>query len=237
MNSNKGTIKIGVLGGIGPEATSEFYLNLIIKLQKSGLIKHNEDFPQIIINSIPAPELVFDSVAAENLVPYSEGLKQLDGFGVDFIVMVCNTVHIFYDKLQGQISTPILDLRKEVHKAMESRKVESFLIIGTPATIEQNLYSFNGIKCVKPNHEEVKMLSDAIFNFNKGMKKDAQKKTVEDIAKKYLQNKEANTILIGCTELGVMLSHDDFHKIDTMDVLADATVRRFAELKKQRSGV
>ena len=88
-------IRIGVLGGIGPEATHEFYGKLIKELQERSLVKANRDFPQIVINSIPAPELVYESISDENLTDYVEGLKQLDGFGVDFIVMVCNTIYCF----------------------------------------------------------------------------------------------------------------------------------------------
>jgi hypothetical protein len=62
-------VRIGVLGGIGPEATGEFYNKLIAKFQERGLIKTNRDFPQIVINSIPAPELIYDTISDEDLKP------------------------------------------------------------------------------------------------------------------------------------------------------------------------
>ena len=89
--------KIGILGGIGPEATGEFYLNLVSKFQKEGLIKSNKDFPPIIVNSIPAPELIYEEVSDKDLEPYIMGLKELEKFGADFIVMACNTIYLFYD--------------------------------------------------------------------------------------------------------------------------------------------
>lgn len=70
--------RIGVLGGIGPEATAEFYLKLIRTLQMQGVIKRNEDFPQILINSIPAPALIYDAISDEELRSYIDGLKELD---------------------------------------------------------------------------------------------------------------------------------------------------------------
>lgn len=70
--------KIGVLGGIGPEATAEFYLKFIRTLQRQGIIERNEDFPQILINSIPAPALIYDEISDEELNPYVDGLKELD---------------------------------------------------------------------------------------------------------------------------------------------------------------
>jgi aspartate/glutamate racemase len=66
-------IKIGVLGGIGPEATGEFYNKLISKLQDNGMIKSNSDFPQIIINRIPAPELI-DHASESDIEQYRKGI-------------------------------------------------------------------------------------------------------------------------------------------------------------------
>ena len=73
MSSN---YKIGILGGIGPEATGEFYNKLIKRLQERGLVKSNRDYPHIIINSIPAPELIYDKISDEDLNPYIKGLKE-----------------------------------------------------------------------------------------------------------------------------------------------------------------
>lgn len=70
--------KIGILGGIGPEATGGFYLKLISKFQEKKLIRSNRDFPQIIINSIPAPELIYEKVSIRDLRPYLQGLGELD---------------------------------------------------------------------------------------------------------------------------------------------------------------
>src|SRR3989338_5655614 len=100
-------IKIGVLGGIGPEATGLFYLKLIKRLQDSGLIRDNQDFPQIIINSIPAPELIFDKVENTDLEVYENGIQELDKMNPDFIVMVCNTIHLYHQSLQSKIATEI----------------------------------------------------------------------------------------------------------------------------------
>src|SRR3989344_8151685 len=84
--SSSTSVKIGILGGIGPEATGEFYSKLIKELQKRKLIERNIDFPHIVINSIPASELVFDKIPDNDLKPYIEGLQFLDKSGADFIL-------------------------------------------------------------------------------------------------------------------------------------------------------
>ena len=229
----RGTCKIGILGGIGPEATGEFYNKLISKLQEKGLIKNNRDFPQIIINSIPAPELIYEEISDEKLRQYIEGLKELDKFGVDFIVMVCNTIHLYYDRLQKAIKIPILDLRQELKKLLIKKSIKSALIIGTPNTIKQGLYRVEGIQAFEPNDEEIHELTDSIFNFNKGVNKQLQIQRVRKICQKYI-NKGAETIILGCTEFAVMLGEENFPKINTIDVLAEATINKF---QKSRAGL
>lgn len=224
-------LRIGVLGGIGPESTAEFYTKLIKELQKTGFIKSNKDFPQIVINSIPAPELVYETITDADLSSYIDGLKELDAFGVDFIVMVCNTIHLFYDRLQSQIKTPILDLRREMENAIRDKGINSVLVLGTPSTIDKGLYDFAGIRSIKPTKSETEQLSTAIFNFNNGTDKEKQGKKVVEICNKYLSNGDTKTVILGCTEFGLMLNNGDFDKINTIDVLVKATVERTIQVK------
>jgi len=221
------------LGGIGPEATGEFYNKLIHRLQEKKLIKSNRDFPQIVINSIPAPELIYDKISDEELRPYINGLKELDKFGVDFIVMVCNTIHLYYEKLQREINTPILDLRKEVRKMLKRNGIKSVLIIGTPNTIKQGLYRFEGIKTFEPNKIEMKLLTNAIFDFNRGVKTRKEIEKVKSICEKYI-SKGAEAIVLACTELALMLDKQEFPIINTIDVLVDATIRKFLHIRSVR---
>ncbi len=217
--------KIGILGGIGPESTGIFYLKLIRKLQEKGLIKSNLDFPQIIINSIPAPELIFDKISNKDLEMYVKGIKELDALNPNFIVMVCNTIHLFYDELQSEIKCELIDLRKEVLNALENKNIT---IIGTPSTICLGLYDFEGIKYYNPNKDEMKILTNAIFNFNQGIEKEKQRQKVLEIINKYLSC-GSEIILLACTEFAAMFEDVDIPKINTIDVLVNAVVRRYSQ--------
>lgn len=224
----KKTIRIGVLGGIGPEATSEYYSKLINRLQQSGLVKSNKDFPQILINSIPAPELVYDTISESDLDPYRKGLKELDEMKVDFIVMVCNTIHLFFERLQKSVNTPIIDLREELKEVVKQRKVKGVLILGTPVIVETGLYRLKGLNALEPNKNELKALTKAIFNYNMGKEKNKQIERVKEIYQRYVK-KGAETVILGCTELSLMLAKEDIDKINTINVLVEATVRRFSK--------
>ena len=219
-----GNLRIGVLGGIGPEATGEFYNKLIFALQKKGMVKQNKDYPQIIVNSIPAPELIYDIISTAELKPYVSGLKELDRMGVDFIVMVCNTIHLYYDDLQKEVNAPIIELCKAVRDRLEKKKIKSVLVIGTPNTIRNGLYRFEGMRTMEPTPEEQKQMADAILLFNRGIEKYKQKNIVKDICNRYLE-KGAEIVILGCTEFAVMLQNST-PCINTIDVMVDAVVER-----------
>ncbi len=222
-------MKIGVLGGIRPEATGIFYLRLIEKIQENGLVKSNEDFPQILINSIPAPELVFEKIEDKDLEPYAAGIRELDKAEPDFMVMVCNTIHLFHEKLQKETEKEIIDLRQEVRKALEKSSIQKATIIGTPGTIRQGLYNFPEISYCNPEKHEQAILSDAIFSFNKGTEKDRQAAITRKIIEKYLSS-GSEIVVLACTEFAVMLKDADIPKLDTIDVLADGVIERIKKM-------
>jgi aspartate racemase len=221
-----GGCKVGVLGGIGPQASSEFYSKLVGKLQTSGLMRSNLDFPQVVINSIAAPELISEEVREGDLDKYLEGIRELDLLGVDFIVMVCNTIHLFRDRLQREVNAPILDLRSEVEDVIVKKGHRSVLVIGTNLTVRCGLYRSEKFECVEPDEKEMRLLTSAIANFTIGRNVGAQTKAVRQVCVSHLSTGEVEAVLLGCTEFAVMLRGESFTRINTLDILVDATLRR-----------
>jgi len=208
------------LGGIGPEATAEFYFKLIKGLQRNGLIKENKDFPQIIINSINAPELIGDKINNGDLESYIFGLKELDSLNLDFIVMVCNTIHLYYDLLQSKIETPIVDLRLLVNNKVVNSGIKSLFVLGTKSVVHKRLYDTKNVRLFEPDENEVSDIEGALFNFNRGFEKEKQVGIVRRICEKYIAF-GAESVLLGCTEIAVMLQNESFSKINTIDCLVD----------------
>lgn len=217
-------ITIGILGGIGPEATGKFYLKLIAEMQKQDMIKSNADFPRIVINSIPAPELILEEISATELRPYIDGVKQLEQYGADFIVMACNTIHLYHSLLQKEVAVPILNLKDAVRDYLVENKFQSVSIFGTPATVKEGLYEFAGIKYHNPNKEDLDKLSSAVDNFNQGNKRKEQIAIIGELSKKYLSG-NSEIIILGCTEISLMLAETKVPRIDTLDILVSSTVK------------
>src|SRR3990167_4652212 len=97
MNRNKA---IGLIGGMGPYASAYFYKLLLKKSGEEYGAINNDDFPEILIDSLPVPDFISDTKqlqkATNILVSRTKKLKR---FGCKTIAMVCNTGHLLYPKL------------------------------------------------------------------------------------------------------------------------------------------
>jgi aspartate racemase len=212
---------IGVLGGIGPESTAEFYRRLINRIQKKGYVQSNLNYPHILINSIPAPELFLENL---DLSMYREGVCELERWGAEFIVIVCNTAHLYLLELQEEIRIPIIDLVEEVDSYLTAHSVSSITVAGSSRTVKQNLFTFKNRASVPLSEEDLKLLDEVILQYNSGMKV-GQLDQILRIVSRY--NVAGNHMLVGCTELSTIFASINLPIIDTMDILVDATIEKW----------
>jgi aspartate racemase len=208
---------VGILGGIGPESTGEFYLRLITGMQEKGLITDNTDYPHIIVNSIPGPE---PGEGGLELAEFIRGIRLLEKAGADFIVMACNTIHVYREELQEHVQIPIIDLREEVRKELVNSK-RPVTVLATQLATSSGLFRFDGIEYNEVWYPEHAALERCIFSFNRGEDKDLHAGVVRSIARKYV----GTAILAGCTEVSIMLKGSGIEYLDTMDILVEAAIR------------
>lgn len=211
---------LGILGGIGPESSAKFYLDIIEELQKTNKIKSNEDYPHIILNSIPAPELVDH----EDLKEYIKGLKILENAGAKYLVIICNTAYLYFDELQGSIKIPVIDLRVLVRKYLENSGLdkEDILILGSKKIMDSKIFNINGILINELDKEKINQI---IINYNIGKNKDFHKDNLLNIIKKY----NPKLTIVACTELSSILSDVNIPKLDTMDLLLNETINTISQ--------
>lgn len=176
-----------------------------------------------MINSIPAPELINQKASRKELEPYFEGLKELDLHKPDFIIMACNTIHVFRKRLQRKTLSEIIDLSKEAESFLASRKVSKICVLGTPLTVNSGLFEFEGIETIRPSAKELDAISRAVFRYNQGFEKRKQSAVLKTIAEKH---SEKAVLLLACTEISLMLKGLKCRKIDTMDVMVNAVLQR-----------
>lgn len=221
---------IGVLGGMGPESTALFYRLLIKECQKQYNAKYDEDFPEIIIFNLPIPDPVSKIENPEITVKMmAQTVNKLQSIGAKFVVMPCNTSHYFYDEVNKRISIPFLNMLKETSKKIEESGIKKVGILATNSTIKYKLYneefSKRNIELIIPKQQD--KLNEVIYNIlsGKGLQEDETilRRIIDD-----LLSKGAEGILIGCTDIPVLLNKDYFPDVlffDSLEILAESTIK------------
>src|SRR3989344_3298339 len=223
---------IGILGGMGPQATSYLY-NLIIKkaIKKYGVI-NNDDFPDIVIFSVAVPDFISSK---NNQKKAFELLKQkvLDAnkIGISCLSIACNTAHLLLPELEKHASIPFVSMIKEVAIYAKKLKLKKVGLLGTPTTLKSNLYqgvlAKYGIKTILPKKSKFKVIGSVIRNVIAGIHSKKDRKNLLIIAQE-LKEKGAQAIILGCTELPLVFPKKIPLKVlNSLDILAEALLKYY----------
>ena len=220
---------VGILGGMGPEATVDFFAKVVALTPAM----RDKDHLRIIIDNNPkTPDRIETGFPV--LV---ETAKNLERAGADFIVIPCNTAHYFYEDLVREISIPILHMIREVSYAVKASfpECQRVGLLATSGTIAANLYQTEfqkiGVEVVVPDPEYQTKVMDAILTIKSGHEKDRAREELTKVANLLIEQGRAQALILGCTDIPIVIKANDFSVpvFDSNSVLAKATVK-FAKL-------
>jgi aspartate racemase len=222
---------IGIVGGMGPEATADLYMRII----RATPVEKDQDHHRIIIDSNPkvpdrTPAIVGDG---ESPLPLMiDTAKNVEKAGADFLIMPCNTAHYFYDQLQGSVEIPVLHMIKlsASYTKKTYPKVRKAGLLATDGTIASELYhdayGKQGIEIITPDEDGQEKVMKAIYQDIKRGKLDPGRKKLHHEAERLIDN-GAEAILNGCTEVSIVLHPGDVEVpiVDPLQVLAEEAVK------------
>jgi aspartate racemase len=223
---------IGILGGMGPEAT----IDLFYKIIKSTPAEKDQEHLRIIIDNNPK---IPDRTAAilgkgeDPLPALQETARNLEKAGADFIIIPCNTAHYYIPQIQESVDIPILNMIEETAKETQEKnpsikKVGLLASIGIYKTeiYHQYFKKFN-IEVISPEEEDKKEVMKVIYAVKAGNLSEEVKKNIIQIAQKLI-DKGAEAIIAGCTEIPLVLKEGDAPVpiIDPTQVLAKIAIRK-----------
>lgn len=228
-------LTIGVLGGMGPEATNQLCALLTANTRA---IRDQDHIPVITYNNAHIPERVAavrGDEGAQNPVPEMRRTAQvLEQAGANLLVMPCNLAHYFIADVQAAVRIPVLNMIEEtvnftVRNYPQCRRVG--LLASTP-TIECGIYDREFRKhdmqlFVPDADEQQNKVMKAIYGSEgiKGGQKTVPRSLLKDAAKR-LTERGADVIIAGCTEISLVLSPEDspFIVIDPLAIVARVAV-------------
>ncbi|MEZ4522645.1 MAG: amino acid racemase [Thermomicrobiales bacterium] len=223
---------IGILGGMGPAATGDLFMKIISETPADV----DQDHIPVVIYSDPRVPDRTDALLhdGEDPVPWLlRGARQLEALGASFIIIPCNTAHAFLDKVEPEITTPILSILETAADAIaeshpSARRVG---LLATTGTIQSEIYQEalkrRGIEVVVPNEE---LMEHCVMPAIRAVKANNRHESVRSRlveAAEYLEERGAHVVLAACTEIPVVLSDADITLplVDATEELAKAAVR------------
>src|SRR6185295_17989622 len=203
--------KIGLIGGISWVSTIDYYkfINEGVNKILGGL-----NFAKCIIYSLNFGEIQakrWDN-SFDLLLKACESLKKS---GVDSIVLCANTAHLFADKLQETINLPIIHIGVETAKAVTKQGYKKVGLLGTKFTMEMDFYRNKleeyGLEVLIPQKQETRDYIQYTIKEEMGVGIINPETKVNYISfVKELVERGAECIILGCTEIPMLISQDDF---------------------------
>lgn len=206
--------KIGLVGGIGPASTVEYYLGII---KKCRIEQRGNVYPEIVIDSVNM--LSHDKVLAENdydkLAHYLlRSLSNLKAAGAELAAITANTEHIVWNMVHSKFPLPVISIVEATIREIKRKGFKNVLVFGTMFTLKSRLYenalNKQGITAIIPSGNDISTIDSLIYpNMENGIIIPADKQKLIKMAEKYISEKNADSILLGCTELPLAITYCD----------------------------
>ena len=223
---------LGVLGGMGPQATNTFYQRIIDRTQAETDQEHlrvliwsdakSPDRTAGILGTPDQAEAVYAALLA--------GAKLLEGAGCTVLAIPCNTSHYFVDRIQQEIGIPILHMIRETARTLVAQGKRRPAILATDGTIRTGLYQKEcaafGLEAAPPEPAVQRLVMSIIYEEIKRGERGSREKFAQ--IDRALASMGCDCAILGCTELSVFRSYHSLPPfyVDAMEVLAELAVVR-----------
>ena len=204
---------IGLIGGMSWESTATYYkiINETVKEKLGGLhsakcILYSVDFQEI-------EECQANGNWEKSGEILGEAAYNLEKAGADFIVICTNTMHKVVNQIKEKISIPILHIAEMTAEKILEKGLKNIALLGTKYTMEQDFYKSKliekGINVIIPDKNDIEIINEVIYDeLCLGIINSNSKKKFLEIVDK-LRNKGAEGIILGCTEIGLLIKNED----------------------------
>lgn len=222
--------KLGILGGMGPLATSDLFRKIV----ENTAAKSDGEHIHIIIDnntSIPDRTAAILQLGADPLPQMKASLERLTAAGAEVVIMGCNTAHYFYDALGEGCKVERLNMLYETMSYLKAHGIKKAGLLASSGTVQSGIYAKAaekyGIELLFPEGKAQEAVMGLIYDGVKAGKANYDTADFLSVVK-VLQTDGAETMILGCTELPLAMEMYalDFPAADPTLILAQAAIRK-----------
>ncbi|MDA8141257.1 MAG: amino acid racemase [Desulfobacteraceae bacterium] len=224
--------KIGIIGGIGPESTVDYYKQIIAAFQKRGA---GLTYPEIIIYSADLSELlaIIENQQWERMTDWlSARVEALHRAGAEFGAIASNTPHAVFDAVQARSPIPLVSIVHAACEAAQQMELKRPGLLGTAFTMGADFYprafAQAGMRIMVPDQAAQVLIQQRLFSeIELGVIKESTRGELVAIVKQMIQAQAIDSLILGCTELPLVLdqSHFTIPVLNTTALHAQSIVR------------
>lgn len=204
--------KIGLVGGIGPASTMEYYFGLIEKSRNERGV-----YPEIVIDSVNMlkHDIALNAKDYDKICEYLLlSISNLKAAGAEIAAITANTEHIVWDMMCDKFPIPVVSIIDTTVNEIKRMGLKKILVFGTEITLRSGLYvkalEQNGILTIIPTHSDISLMGSLIYpNLENGIVVAKDREKLIELAKKYISKENADALLLGCTELSLAIKPED----------------------------
>lgn len=201
---------VGIIGGIGPESTIEYYRLIIASYREQ---KQDESYPSIIINSIDLEKArgLIEANDWAGITQYLvDEIQKLAKAGADFGLLAANTAHVVFDEVHRRSPIPLISIVEATCEAARASGLKRMGLLGTRYTMQGQFYpevfSGAGITLVLPDEDEQAYIHDKYFSeWVKGIFLPETRVRLVAIIDRLKEQEGIDGIILGGTELPLIL--------------------------------
>lgn len=222
---------IGILGGMGPQASCKLYELLIAKTARYTDAAVDDDYPEIVLLNVPVPNFISDrSKMPEAKQMLIERTKLLERAGCTINGIACNTVHILLPELQAVTSVPFVSIPSLVSELILAKGYQRVGLLATPTTLISTLYddALNGVEIVRPNRAFAEETEQLIYTQMRSDITSEERAGFRQKVAAFQADMKLDAVILGCTELPLVYGQPSSPNIiDTLEVLSDALLKAY----------
>jgi aspartate racemase len=213
---------IGMIGGIAPASTIDYYQRIISRFQeRTGL----REYPSIIINSINMTHMMnlIINEQVDELVDFlSEEIFVLEKAGAKVIFMASNTPHLVYDALAKRVKTKMVSIVDSTVAYAQTKGYSRLGLFGTIPTMEgdffQEGFEASGMEIITPMPDERKYIHKIYMEeLVRGRFLPESKNRLLSIANRMYNEGQIDSLILGGTELPLLLKSSDMEDIELLN--------------------